>query len=319
MKEPFPGTGPSVLADLIASVESVIKGKEEVVRLAVIALLAEGHLLIEDVPGVGKTTLAQTLANSFHCSFRRVQFTSDLLPSDILGVTIFNQKSHEFEFRKGPIFAHFILADELNRTTPKTQSALLEVMNEGQVSVDNATYPMLKPFMVIATQNPVEHQGTYPLPESQLDRFLMRIRMGYPHPESEKEILKSRVNGRLGSRIEAVLTGEDALQLQRLCHQVQVEESLYDYILAIVAATRQSPFIATGVSPRGSLFLLRAAQASAVIAGRDFCVPDDVKQMALPVLAHRLVLRSRYSSQDKAADEVENILAEILEQTPVPY
>ncbi len=318
MTRPFTGGEIPELAQLMASMETVIKGKGSVVRLAVVTLLAEGHLLIEDVPGVGKTTLAHTLAQSFHCSFHRLQFTSDLLPSDILGVTIFNQKIQEFEFRHGPIFANFILADELNRTTPKTQSALLEVMNEGQVTVDNVTYPLCKPFMVIATQNPMEHQGTYPLPESQLDRFLMRIRMGYPDQASEKEILKSRADGGLRCAVAPVLTGEDVLRLQRKCRQVHVEESLYDYLLALIRATRESPFFAVGISPRGSLSLLRSAQAAAVLDGRDYCVPDDIKSLAQPVLAHRLVSRTRHISQTKAAEEAENILQDMIDQVPVP-
>jgi len=318
---PFTGTGTPELTHLMNSIETIIKGKGEVVRLSVIALLAEGHLLIEDVPGVGKTTLAHTLAQSFHCSFRRLQFTSDLLPSDILGVTIFNQKSQEFEFRRGPIFANFILADELNRTTPKTQSALLEVMNEGQVTVDNTTYPMLRPFMVIATQNPLEHQGTYPLPESQLDRFLMRIRMGYPDPASEKEILISRSRNDNGPRspVEPVLSAGDVIRLQKSSHRIHLEDSLYDYLLAIITATRRSPFFTMGVSPRGSLSLLRSAQAAAVLNGRDYCVPDDIKSLVQPVLAHRLALRSHRVSQTKPTEEIEGILREILEQIPVPF
>jgi MoxR-like ATPase len=306
------------LNKLQAAVETVIKGKAEVVQLAIVALIADGHLLIEDVPGVGKTTLAHTLARSFDCTFQRIQFTSDLLPSDILGVTIFNQQTHQFEFRKGPIFANVVLADELNRTTPKTQSALLEVMNEGRVTVDNQTYSVPKPFVVIATQNPIEHHGTYPLPESQLDRFLMRIRVGYPEAEEEKEILRMRSRGVRDEDIQPVLNAVDILEAQELARSVRMDESLTDYILAISAESRKSEFLAVGVSPRGSLALFRTSQALALVQGRDYCIPDDIKHLVIPVLAHRVIVSSKYSSPMKRSEEAEAILTDIVNALEVP-
>ncbi len=300
------------------AIESVVLGKPQAVRLALTCLLAEGHLLIEDVPGVGKTTLAQALARGFDCAFRRIQFTSDLLPSDILGVSIFSQASHSFEFRRGPIFANVVLADEINRTTPKTQSALLEAMSEGKVSVDNHTYPLPRPFMVIATQNPIEHHGTYPLPESQLDRFLLRVRMGYPEGTAEKEILRSQNHRPSVERMETVLRMEDILEAQMAVTRIRVDDSLLDYIMAIVEATRHSEFLLIGVSPRGSLALRRAAQALAYYEGRDYCIPDDIKRLVLPVLAHRVIVSSKYSSPHKRSDEAEAILAEILRNIEVP-
>lgn len=300
------------------AIESVVRGKPEAVKLAIICLLAEGHLLIEDVPGVGKTTLAQSLARTFDCTFRRIQFTSDLLPSDILGVSVFNQSSREFDFRKGPVFAHIVLADEINRTTPKTQSALLEAMSEGKVSVDNHTHPLPRPFMVVATQNPIEHHGTYPLPESQLDRFLLCIKMGYPENDAEKEILR-RVSRDSGVQfIQPVMQAEEILDAQSLVSGVRVDESLLDYIMAIVEATRRSEFLLIGASPRGSLALRSAAQARAYFEGRDYCIPDDVKQLVLPVLAHRVVVSSKYSSPYTHSVEAEAILAEILRNIEIP-
>src|SRR5512136_595701 len=239
------------------NIERVIIGKPEVIRLAIIALLAEGHLLIEDVPGVGKTTLAHALAKSIDCAFQRIQFTSDMLPSDIIGVSVFNQQRTEFEFRRGPIFANIILADEINRTTPKTQSSLLEAMAEGKISVDSNTYPLPEPFMVVATQNPIEYHGTYPLPESQLDRFLMRIRMGYPEAGAEKEILRRHDNSAHPDELVPVLATDDVLEIQAVVGGVRMEESLLDYIMSIVDATRRSEFLVIGVSPRGSLALRR--------------------------------------------------------------
>jgi MoxR-like ATPase len=300
------------------AIETVVRGKPEAVKLALICLLAEGHLLIEDVPGVGKTTLAQSIARAFDCSFRRIQFTSDLLPSDILGVSIFSQTDQTFNFRKGPIFANVVLADEINRTTPKTQSALLEAMSEGKVSVDNHTHPLPRPFMVVATQNPIEHHGTYPLPESQLDRFLLRIKMGYPENGAEKEILRRQ---RLLPDMEAikpVMQAEDILEAQLTVRTIRIDESLLDYIMAIVEATRRSEFLLIGASPRGSLALCRAAQASAYFEGRNYCIPDDIKQLVLPVLAHRVVVSSKYSSPYKRSEEAEAILAEILQSIEVP-
>jgi MoxR-like ATPase len=301
------------------SIETIVRGKPEAVKLAVVCLLAEGHLLIEDVPGVGKTTLAHALARAFDCSFRRIQFTSDLLPSDILGVSVFNQAEQRFDFRPGPIFANVVLADELNRTTPKTQSALLEAMSEGHVSVDNTTYRLPRPFMVVATQNPIEHHGTYPLPESQLDRFLLRIRMGYPEPAAEKEILRRRSRLSAIEDLEADLQADDVLEAQTAVEQVRMDESLLDYLLAIVEATRRSEFLLTGASPRASLALHRAAQALAFFEGRDYSIPDDIKRLALPVLAHRLIVSSKYSSPHRRSEEAEAILGEILKAVEVPF
>jgi MoxR-like ATPase len=300
------------------SIETVVRGKHDAVRLALVCLLAEGHLLIEDVPGVGKTTLAHSLARVFDCTFRRIQFTSDLLPSDILGVSLFNQAGQTFSFRKGPIFANVVLADELNRTTPKTQSALLEAMSEGRVSVDNQTFDLPRPFIVVATQNPIEHHGTYPLPESQLDRFLLRIKMGYPNNDAEKEILRRRSHLPDTENIQPVMQAEDILEAQASVDAVRVDESLLDYIMAIVEATRRSEFLLIGASPRGSLGLRLAAQALAYFEGRDYCIPDDIKQLALPVLAHRVIVSSKYSSPYKRSEEAEAILAEILRSIEVP-
>jgi MoxR-like ATPase len=297
-------------------VESVVLGKPEPVKLALVCLLARGHLLIEDVPGVGKTTLAHTLARVFDCSFRRIQFTSDLLPSDILGVSVFNQADQTFEFRQGPVFANVVLADEINRTTPKTQSALLEAMSEGNVSVDNHTHPLPHPFMVVATQNPIEHHGTYPLPESQLDRFLLRIRMGYPEGDAEKSILRMRDQAR--EKVRPVMSCEDILRAQAQVQEIHVDDAILDYILAIVEATRHSDFLMIGVSPRGSLALHRSAQALAYFDGRDYCIPDDVKRLVLPVLAHRVIVSSKYSSPYKRSEEAETILTEILQGIDVP-
>jgi len=297
-------------------VESVVLGKPEPVKLALVCLLAKGHLLIEDVPGVGKTTLAHTLARVFDCSFRRIQFTSDLLPSDILGVSIFNQSEQSFEFRRGPVFANVVLADEINRTTPKTQSALLEAMSEGNVSVDSHTHPLPLPFMVVATQNPIEHHGTYPLPESQLDRFLLRIRMGYPEGDAEKSIL--RLRDQVQEKVRTVMSCENIIQAQAEVQEIHVDESILDYILAIVEATRRSEFLIIGVSPRGSLALHRSAQALAYFEGRDYCIPDDVKRLVLPVLAHRVIVSSKYSSPYKRSEEAEAILTEILQSIDIP-
>src|SRR5205807_6175081 len=258
----------SQIAQLRQSIATVIKGKDEAIGLAIVALLARGHLLIEDVPGVGKTTLAHALARSFNCSFQRIQFTSDLLPSDVVGISVFNQTQNEFEFRPGPVFANIVLADEINRTTPKTQSALLEAMNEAQVTVDARTHALPQPFMVLATQNPIEHHGTYPLPESQMDRFLIRIHMGYPSRENEKEILRSRVDAHSGASVQPVMEADDVLAMQQGAAAVRVDESLLDYALEIIEKTRQNERLLLGVSPRGSLMLQRAAQARAFIAGR---------------------------------------------------
>ena len=287
------------------------------VRLSVVCLLARGHLLIEDVPGVGKTTLAQALARAVSCRFHRLQFTSDMLPSDVLGVTIYNAHSEAFEFKPGPIFSNFLLADEINRTTPKTQSALLEAMNEGQVSIDGKSHALPQPFMVIATQNPVEHHGTYPLPESQLDRFLMRLRIGYPDLASERQIVRNSERG-LPEAAASGLLAEDVLRLQEAVHRVTVEEALVDYMLAIVEKTRNHESLALGVSPRGSQALYRAAQALALLDGRDYAIPDDVKRLAVPLFAHRVVINTRTTLVQRRADLGERIIEEILSQVDVP-
>jgi MoxR-like ATPase len=306
------------ISQLQQAIARVIRGKDEAIQLALIALLARGHLLIEDVPGVGKTTLAQALAHSFHCSFQRIQFTSDLLPSDVIGVSIFDQIGQQFDFKPGPIFANIVLADEINRTTPKTQSALLEAMNEAQVTVDSHTHPLPQPFMVLATQNPIEHHGTYPLPESQLDRFLIRIRMGYPSRESEKEILRRRADARSGETVESVMEAADVLAMQQAVDHVRVDDSLLDYALEIVERTRQNERLVLGVSPRGVLMLQRAARARAFVEGREFCLPDDFKQLILPVFAHRVVVNARYATTQRKSTQAEAILSEILETTRVP-
>jgi len=303
---------------LIETIQTVIKGKTEVIKHSLVALFAGGHLLVEDVPGVGKTTLAHSLALVMDCKFHRIQFTSDLLPSDIIGVSIYNQSKQEFEFKPGPIFANVILADEINRTTPKTQSALLEAMSEGQVTVDNQTFVLPKPFLVLATQNPIEHHGTYPLPESQLDRFLMRIRIGYPSLGAEKEIFQSQSQSNPLEQLSAVLSGEDIVRIQDVVKQVSTDEAIVDYALQIVDKTRHSEFLSLGVSPRGSLALLRTAQALAYVEGRDYCLPDDVKQMAPLVLLHRLVVNNRFASTLKQNEEAEMILRDILDSVEVP-
>jgi MoxR-like ATPase len=314
----MPTATSQTVSQLQRSIARVIYGKEEAIQLALVTLLARGHLLIEDVPGVGKTTLAQALAKSFHCSFQRIQFTSDLLPSDVLGVSVYNPESREFEFRSGPIFANVVLADEINRTTPRTQSALLEAMNEAQVTVDGRTLPLPQPFLVIATQNPVEHHGTYPLPESQLDRFLMRIRMGYPSHETEKEILRKRASDDPVQSLEPIADVHDVLSMQEAVTQIKVDSSLHDYALEIVARTRKSEQLSLGVSPRGTLMLQRAAQARAFLDGRTFCLPDDFKQLAVAVFAHRVVASSRHASLQRKSESTEAVLREIVESVPVP-
>jgi len=317
----MPTATSQVVAQLQRSIARAIYGKEEAIQLSLITLLARGHLLIEDVPGVGKTTLAQALAKSFHCTFQRIQFTSDLLPSDVLGVSVYNPETREFEFRSGPIFANVVLADEINRTTPRTQSALLEAMNEAQVSIDGKTMTLPQPFLVIATQNPVEHHGTYPLPESQLDRFLMRIKMGYPSPETEREILRKRVGVRGENPLDAlepVADVSEVLAMQDEVAHIKVDSSLHDYALEIVNRTRNSDLLALGVSPRGTLMLQRAAQARAFLDGRDYCLPDDFKKLAVPVFSHRVVASSRHASLQKKSETTESVLRDIVESVPVP-
>ena len=307
----------SQLAELENTLQSAIRGKSEVVRLSLVCLLARGHLLLEDVPGVGKTTLAQSLARSVSCRFHRLQFTSDMLPSDVLGVTVYNAHDERFEFKPGPVFTNFLLADEINRTTPKTQSALLEAMNEGQVTIDGRSHPLDRPFMVIATQNPVEHHGTYPLPESQLDRFLMRLSIGYPDAASEREIVRNFDRGVPQSGATS-LTGDDIVRLQDAVHAVTVEESLVDYMLAVGERTRRHESLSLGVSPRGSQALFRAVQALALVEGREFAIPDDVKRLAAPVFAHRVVINTRTTLVPRRADAGARIIDEILSQVDVP-
>ena len=296
---------------------SAIRGKPEVIRFSLVCLVARGHLLIEDVPGVGKTTLAQALARAIACRFHRLQFTSDMLPSDVLGVTIYNLQTEAFEFKPGPIFTNFLLADEINRTTPKTQSALLEAMNESQVTIDGHPHSLPRPFMVIATQNPVEHHGTYPLPESQLDRFFMRLRIGYPDAASEREIIRQS-GAALPEAGPSGLVAEDILRLQDAAHAVLVEDALVDYILAIVEQTRHHESLALGVSPRGSQALYRAAQALALLEGRDYATPDDVKRLAVPVFAHRVVIDTRNTLVERRLEAGERIIEQILTQVEVP-
>jgi MoxR-like ATPase len=320
MVAPPAGFSPEILpklAELESTIGSAIRGKAEVVRMSLVCLLARGHLLIEDVPGVGKTTLAQALAHSVSCRFHRLQFTSDMLPSDVLGVTIYNVQSEVFEFKPGPIFSNFLLADEINRTTPKTQSALLEAMNESQVTIDGHSHSLPRPFMVIATQNPVEHHGTYPLPESQLDRFLMRLRIVYPDAASERLILRN-TDRELPRAESSGLLAEDVLRLQEAVQHVTVEDSLLDYMLAIVEKTRNHESLALGVSPRGSQALYRAVQALALLEGREFAIPDDVKRLAAPLFAHRVVINTRTTLVQRRADAGERIIEEILNQVEVP-
>ena len=307
----------SKLRDIEAALGEAIRGKPEVLRLSLACLLARGHLLIEDVPGVGKTTLAQALARSVDSSFHRLQFTSDMLPSDVLGVTIYNAHSQEFEFKSGPVFTNFLLADEINRATPKTQSALLEAMNEQQVTVDGRSWPVPRPFMVVATQNPVEHHGTYPLPESQLDRFLMRICIGYPDEAAEREILRHSA-GPGPENIRPVISGADLIALQEAVARIPVDEALLDYMLAIVKRTRAHEALAMGVSPRGAQGLYRASQAMAAVEGRDYVTPDDVKRMVVPVFAHRVALNTRTLSGVSSVGAAEKILEEILTFVDVP-
>ncbi len=301
------------IASLQKNLEKIIKGKPDVIRQAITALIAKGHLLIEDVPGIGKTTLAHGLARSINCTFQRIQFTSDLLPSDITGVTIYNQEKHAFEFKPGPIFAHIILADEINRTTPKTQSSLLEAMNDRQVSVDKTTHPLPAPFMVIATQNPLEYEGTYPLPESQLDRFMMRIRIGYPEREAEKKILLSPSGDLQPQHLAPTLSTDEVIRLQAMVDEIKVDDDLVNYILAIVDATRKSDRLRLGVSPRGAMMLYRAAQAFALVDGRAYCTPDDIKMLSIPVFSHRVIQATEGETED-----VEGIIQEIIENIEVP-
>jgi MoxR-like ATPase len=307
----------SPAAHLEEALISIIRGKDEVVRMAIVAVLSRGHLLIEGVPGVGKTTLAHAMSRAIGAGFNRVQFTSDLLPSDVLGVSVYNSLEQKFEFKPGPVFTNVLLADEINRTTPKTQSALLESMSEGQVTVDGQSHPLPQPFLVIATQNPVEHHGTYPLPESQLDRFLLRVKMGYPEGDSERQILRAQAGAAKLEELKPVLSAEEVQRMQAEVEKVRVDESLVDYALEIVKRTRESQQFALGVSPRGSLMLYRAAQALAYLNGRNFATPDDFKTLVVPVFAHRIVVDARYGSTRKS-EQAEKLLSEIIETVPVP-
>jgi MoxR-like ATPase len=311
-------------AELVGSLEAnvgrVLRGKPGVIRHAVIALCARGHLLIEDVPGVGKTTLAGALARSIGASFHRIQFTSDLLPSDVLGVSILDPKTGDFEFKPGAVFANLVLADEINRAPPRTQSALLEAMNDNQVSVDGRTFPLDRPFLVMATQNSEEHYGTYPLPESQMDRFLLRLRIDYPAPEDERRILLESA-GRPEedlARLQAVLSVADVRRLQDAAERVAFTPELADYVVAVARETRRSPHLAAGVSPRGALAWRNAARAAALCDGRDYVLPDDLKMMAMPVLAHRVIPASPVEAVARSRQDVERVLGEILDRLPAP-
>ncbi len=314
-----PAAAPAeLLRRLTANIESVFSGKTEVVDLVVTCLLAGGHVLLEDVPGVGKTTLAQALALSIHASFQRIQFTSDLLPSDILGVSIFLRDEGRFEFKRGPIFANVVLADEINRTTPRTQSALLEAMSERRVSMDDQTHDLPSQFVVIATQNPLEYHGTYPLPESQLDRFLMRLSIGYPGREVERELVLHRRNVEPVQSLGSVLDLDELRRLQDAVSQVRMDPSLADYILDVVAATRNASALRTGVSTRGALALARAVRAHALVRGRDYVTPDDVTCLLVPVLAHRVSLAGAAGTLGGGRTESEAIIEELASQVDLP-
>jgi MoxR-like ATPase len=305
-----------MLNRLLENVGSVVLGKSEPIKLAVVALLAEGHVLIEDVPGVGKTLLARALAASIDCSFRRLQFTPDLLPSDILGSSVYNAASGEFVFKPGPVFANVILADEVNRTTPRTQSALLEAMSEQQVSVEGKTYELEPPFIVLATQNPYEFEGTYVLPESQLDRFMIRLKMGYPVRSEERRVLASHRQGEPVTTLQPVLTGDDVIRLQRAVQEVRVDDSIGEYLLDIIHATRRSEDLHVGVSTRGALTLYRAAQSLALVSGRGYVVPDDIKSLSIPVLAHRVVGKSFLQAGEFGAAEA--VIRDLVDRIRVP-
>ena len=306
------------IVDLQRSIESVIRGKSETVKFALVALFARGHLLIEDVPGIGKTTLANAMARALELSIQRIQFTSDLLPSDVIGLSIFNQQSSQFEWKPGPIFSNVVVADEINRATPKTQSALLEAMSEEQVTVDGVSRPLPLPFIVIATQNPSEHHGTYPLPESQLDRFMLRLHMGYPGLEDEKRILRDREGVNPLEFVRPVLSQAEVSDIQESVTKVRFDEALVDYLLQIVDATRKSDAFELGISPRGSLALFRSAQALALIEGRNYCIADDVKNLVIPVFAHRVIVSSRGSGLKNRTREAEDALKGILQTVAVP-
>ncbi len=298
-----------------ANVGKVIVGKSDVVELVLVALLTEGHVLIEDVPGIGKTVLARTVARSLDLSFKRIQFTPDLLPSDVIGIYYFNQKTSEFVFRPGPLMANIVLADEINRATPRTQSALLECMQERQVTVDRETMPLPRPFLIIATQNPIELEGTFPLPEAQLDRFLMRIRIGYPLADEERMILERFQEESPLDSLESVITNQEILELQKLCRKVYIDDSIRKYIVAIIQATRTHEAIELGASPRASLSILQASQSLAAIKGRNYVIPDDIKQLAIPCLAHLIITRAENRLRGHSLEET---IKQILASVPVP-
>lgn len=303
----------STCEKVLENIERVILGKREEIRHVLVALLCEGHVLVEDVPGVGKTMLSRAVARSFGCSFARVQCTPDLLPTDLTGVNIFNQKTAEFEFRAGPLHNQIVLADEINRATPKTQSALLECMEERQITVDGRTYPLPRPFLVMATQNPIEYEGTFPLPEAQLDRFLLRIKLGYPSAQAESEMLLRQQTAHPIESLEQVVSSAELQAMQAEVRQMHVDDSLRNYIVGLVRQTRESEKVYLGASPRGSLALFRACQALAALHGRSFVTPDDIKQMAVPTLSHRLIGPSESTSG--AGDQV---VLELLDHHPVP-
>ena len=315
---PLSSTDIGAVRKLEDAIAAVVRGKPEAIRAAIIALLSRGHLLIEDIPGVGKTTLARALAASLGGTFRRIQFTSDLLPSDIVGVSIYDQNGKVFELKHGPIFANVVLADEINRTTPRTQSALLEAMSEGQVSIDDTTHTLATPFMVLATQNPAEHYGTYPLPESQMDRFLLRISIGYPAHAIERELLRERAGGDPITALAPVVDLAAVRALQDAVETIRVEDPLLDYAMTVIQETRRHLGISVGVSTRGALAWYRAAQAAALAAGRDFVIPDDVKALAIPCLAHRIALAQTYDSLGRARAEAERIIGEIIGRVAIP-
>ncbi len=306
----------TLIGALQENVGSALMGKPEAVRLAIVALLARGHLLIEDAPGVGKTSLAKAISRSIECPFKRLQFTPDMLPSDILGSSVFLPNLGEFEFRRGPIFTNILLADEINRTTPRTQSALLEAMSEGQVSIEGETYELAEPFFVLATQNPFEYEGTYPLPENQLDRFMLCIEIGYPDRTIERQVLADHRNGEPVDQLKPVMTAAQVVELQSTVCDVRVDDSVNDYLLDIVEATRNHEELELGVSTRGAITLSRAVQSLALVTGRDYVVPDDVKTLAPPVLAHRIVCRGLV--RDGHRQRARNVIRQILDQIPVP-
>lgn len=307
----------NLVESLKKNIKKSIKGKDSVIELAIATLLAKGHLLIEDAPGVGKTTLAHSIATSISAEFSRIQFTSDLLPSDVIGVTIFNQTNHDFEFKKGPIFSNIVLADEINRATPKTQSALLEAMSERQVSLDNKTHYLPEPFMLIATQNPIEFAGTFPLPESQLDRFTMRIAIGYPDEETERSLLNEKTNNR--EKPTSVISSAELIKIQEAAGKVEIDEELLKYIIEIVGRTRSRSDVLLGASPRASISFAAVVKALAIVKGRDYALPDDIKTLAVPTLAHRIVTKSESgTSRQGGSQSAELIIEEILDELRVP-